>query len=705
VVVVATVWNALGGPARDLRVPIQYTEDALEYLMQAQGTIQNGWWWVHPRLGAPGVFEQLTYPSNTNVDQALVWLVHGFASGPGLVVNLTWILMVALSSVVATWCLRLSGLARLTATAAGVLFALLPYALSRNVEHFSLAIFLVPIPCLAALVASSGRIPLSGRARLGLGFGCVLVGFNYIYYAFFGVFVLLVATVAAFVRDRRGPSWRFGARCAALVVVATAVNLTPTFVAWHRDGEPLVIPAKTAAEAETYGLKLRQLVSPVADHPLAIFERWEVLEKRAGFPSETENTNARLGAVASIGFLAMIIVLVIPAARHATGDGDLLTSAAGLTLALVLLATIGGFGSLFSLLVTPAIRAYDRVCPFIAFFALVVVGHLIERVQPRATLWRVAVALFVVAFGTWDQVGALAPVDRAYAATRTDWMTVQGFVGALEPKLPRGAMVFQLPLSTYLNDEGFGRMRTYDEIKPYLSSSSIRWSYPALDNSVVRWQHAVARLPPRAMAAALRAAGFVAIVIDRDGYPDAGESLVRALTPDGGSPPVIAEAPGYVALNLAHVAASPDGVAHLPEWTPGFGPASTNLPACSDALTAHIDSVGPLKAPPAGALALERAASTYEVRGWAIDDSRHALAGDVDLTVDGRPLAAYYGVNRPDVATRAAEPAFRFSGVLGDIPSAMLPAGPHRLTLRVVSADRSCAADAAVLAVIAPGVF
>jgi phosphoglycerol transferase len=702
-VVLAVVWSALGGSARDLHVPLQYTEDALEYLMQAQGTIQNGWWWVHPRLGAPGTFEQLTYPSNTNVDQALVWLVHGVARGPGLVVNLTWLLMVALSAVIGTWCLRLTGLSRLTATAAGILFALLPYALSRNIEHFSLAIFLVPIPCLIALAVGSGRIALTTAARLALAVGCVLLGLNYVYYAFFGVFVVIVATLAALLRDWRGAAWRFGCQAAALIIVATALNLTPSFVAWHREGEPLVIPAKTAAEAEIYGLKLRQLVSPVPDHPLALFDRWALLEKRAGFPSDTENTNARLGAIASVGLLIMLVILLLPSAREALGDGDLLVSAAGLTLALIVLATVGGFGSLFSLLVTPAIRAYDRVCPFIAFFALVVVGHLVERVQPRAPLWRVAVALFVLAVGVWDQSGALAPVDRAYAATRSEWSTVESFVGALEPKLPPGAKVFQLPLSTYLNDEGFGRMRTYDEIKPYLSSTSLHWSYPALDNAVVRWQHAVARLPPRAMAAALQAAGFAAIVVDREGYPDQGESLVRALTPEGGSPPVLAEAPGYVALNLAHVPASAEGVT-LPVFSPTFAPASANLPACDETLTAHIDAVGPLKAPVSGALTLERA-STYEVRGWAVDDHAHALAGDVDLTVDGRPLAAYYGVNRPDVATRAGEPAFRFSGVLGDIPAAMLPPGPHRITFRVLSATRACAVDAASLAVIAPGMF
>ncbi len=155
---------------------------------------------------------------------------------------------------------------------------------------------------------------------------------------------------------------------------------------------------------------------------------------------------------------------------------------------------------------------------------------------------------------------------------------------------------------------------------------------------------------------------------------------------------------------MARVAASADGVAHLPVWTPAFDPASTGLPPCAGPLTAHIDSVGPLKAPASGPLTVEPA-SSYVVRGWAVDDANHALAGDVDLVVDDRPRATFYGVNRPDVALRAMMPGYRDSGVLATVAAHDLAAGPHHLTLRVVSADRHCASDAARLTVIVPPVF
>jgi hypothetical protein len=703
-VVLAILYLALGGWRRDFHVPLQYSEDALEYLMQAQGTIQNGWWWTHPNLGAPGVFQQLSYPSNTNVDQAIVWAVRPFTRQPGLNLNVSWMLMVALSSLFMTGCLRLVGISRAIAALAGVLYALLPYALSRNIQHFSLAIYLVPIPCVGALAVASGRVALSARRLVGLVVGCVLVGLDYTYYAFFAVFVLLVATTIAVVRDRQSRHWRRGLLLASAVGVATAVNLAPSLRLWAVDGKPLIIPPKTAAESELYGLKIRQLVSPVPDHSFPPFARWETLERRAAFPSETENASSRLGLIASIGFVILIATLVVGSARPRTADPEVVAAAAGLTLALVLVGTIGGFGSLFSLLVSPEIRAYNRVCPFIAFYAWVAVALGLDAVRPQPRLWRAVLVLAVLAFGMWDQLSALEPINRAYGRARAEWTTIEAFARALEPRVPRGAMVFQLPLTTYLNDAGDSRMGTYDEIKPYLAAPTLHWSYPALDNAVVRWQHAVARLPPRAMALALRDAGFRAIVIDRAGYADGGEALVAALTRPDQAAPMLAEAPGYVALDVARVAASADEVAHLPVWTPAFDPASTGLPACAAQPTAHIDSVGPLKAPTTGPLVVERA-STYIVRGWAVDDGHRALAGDVDLAVDDRPRATFYGVNRPDVAERASLPAYRYSGVLVSVPARDLPPGPHVLDFRVVSADRGCASDVARLTVIVPPVF
>ena len=46
--------------------------------MQSKSTVDNGWWWFNPMLGAPFGLDELAFPANSNVDQAIVWAVSRF---------------------------------------------------------------------------------------------------------------------------------------------------------------------------------------------------------------------------------------------------------------------------------------------------------------------------------------------------------------------------------------------------------------------------------------------------------------------------------------------------------------------------------------------------------------------------------------------------------------------------------------------------
>ena len=65
----------LRGWRRDFTVPFGFSIDSLFYLMQAKSTVDNGWWWFNPMVGAPLGLDELAFPANGNVDQAIVWIV------------------------------------------------------------------------------------------------------------------------------------------------------------------------------------------------------------------------------------------------------------------------------------------------------------------------------------------------------------------------------------------------------------------------------------------------------------------------------------------------------------------------------------------------------------------------------------------------------------------------------------------------------
>ena len=69
-----------------------------------------------------------------------------------------------------------------------------------------------------------------------------------------------------------------------------------------------------------------------------------------------------------------------------------------LIIAMLVLATIGEFGSLFSLLISPDIRGWNRMCPFIAFMSLVPIAYTFDRLLNRYQITAVLIVL-VVGFG------------------------------------------------------------------------------------------------------------------------------------------------------------------------------------------------------------------------------------------------------------------------------------------------------------------
>ena len=216
------------------------------------------------------------------------------------------------------------------------------------------------------------------------------------------------------------------------------------------------------AEAEIYGLKIRHLVSPVFPHRFPPFNQWVAQEAAARFQNDNENWTARLGIVGTAGFLGLLVLLFMPDAR--SRGVPLLQGASKLTLAALLLGTVGGFGVLFNLFVSSDIRAYNRISPFIAFFSLLAVAMTVDRLftSRRARAGAAAVILLV---GVADQGQATQRINERYAAIASEVADLRRLVDALERTLPADAMVFQLPIRAYMSESDFGRMKQYRPVQ------------------------------------------------------------------------------------------------------------------------------------------------------------------------------------------------------------------------------------------------
>jgi len=549
-VVLLRLWRA------DLRAPFNDRGDALFFGMMVKAVVDHGWYLTNPSLGAPGVLALHDFPQ-ADLLHLLIFKVWSWLSGDwALLFNLYFLIGFPLITLSALAVLRHFRVGAGPAVAASLLFAFLPSRIVTGESHLFLAAFFqVPLAIMAALWVAGDDPPLFARGprpwrpRLSLRRRrsvaavaiALLVAGTGLYYAFFaGALILLAGVWSA--AERRSPRHAFaGVALTALIVAGLAAQSVPTLLYRRAMGPNPAVATRSVGEAETYGLKIAPLLLPLNSHAVpalaALKRRYE-----RGTGTSPEASSTSLGFVGAAGFLVLVALLLRRArpdgarpdgARSGNGGTDeqpLLSTLARLNLFALLLATTGGFGALFALLVSPQIRGYARLHVFIGFFALFCVALLLDRLwQTRrrvAALATVAVAVV----GLIDQVGPsmVPPYARHARAYRAD----AAFFQALEADLPRGAQIFQLPYLIF--PEAGARPGTflvdYDPLRPYLHTHTLRWSYPTMyGRRVDGWTSAAADQPIPEMVRTVSEAGFDGILVDRDGYEDDAAAVIEGL--------------------------------------------------------------------------------------------------------------------------------------------------------------------------------
>jgi len=358
---------------------------------------------------------------------------------------------------------------------------------------------------------------------------------------------------------------------AALLIVVVcaglAVNVAPNLIGGLSQGRNPVITSRGPLQAEVYALRLNYLLLPIANHRVdaaaQLSQAYRTGSGKLSVILDNENGMATLGTIGSIGFLFLLGWLLAgwavkrgrgepaSAAKRDSRDG-LTDTLASLTGASLLLATIGGFGSLFALFVSAELRAYNRISIFIAFFALAAVALLFDRAMARWSRadwvpWVIAVLIALV--GILDQTSPAFAPD--YARLKSEQQVMASFVGGVEQALPPGSMVFQLPYTPFPESPPVNGMADYEHFRPYLASKSLRWSYGAMKGrDEDAWQAAVSRLEPAAMVPELTAKSFAAIYIDGRGYEDGGAATVAAFKAALGTEPMVSSDGAYYVFAL-----------------------------------------------------------------------------------------------------------------------------------------------------------
>ncbi len=545
----------------DLGVPFHYSSysDVTFYVSLVKGIIDHGWLFTNHSLGAPFGQQLYDFPQSADNLNLLAIKVLGFFWGAPTVVNLFLLATFPVNAAVAYAVMRRLGACAVPAIVSSVLFALLPYHFFRGDEHLFLsAYYALPLAAYLFISLLTGtplfarRAPphrrFSGWATARTGWTvllCVVIASSGLYYAVFGIVMVVAATLLAWLARRGRATIATGAVVCGAIAAVLAINLAPTFVYQLANGGNLVV-SHEAGIGDDLAMSASYLVlPPLHDRIAPLRSVTEHYASKTPPHIYCEQCYESLGGVGDVGFVWLLVIGfagIVGAPLLVRRVGVLRAAAAGVVVCLVVGVT-GGLSSLARVFVTSNIRAWNRMSVLIAFFSLFAVAVLLEAVavrlnrRPRGRVWFGALSVALLVFGLVDQTGSY--FVPPYKEDAREFASDSTFMSAVQRHLPPGASILDLPYVPF--PEGYQPFNTagqtipetrslafeYDEARLYVDSSGLRWSYGAMKGRPADWESQLAAKPAGLAVIGAAAAGFQGVVVENLGYPGALGPAVR----------------------------------------------------------------------------------------------------------------------------------------------------------------------------------
>lgn len=517
-------------PHFNIQIPITYDLDGLFAGVSIKGLIESGWYLNNFYLGSPGHLSLVDFPLSDNASFLIIKFLTFFSHSYAVVLNSFYFLTFFLVTIFSFYVFQRCGLNRLFSLVASLLFTFIPYHFMRiEIGHLLLTTYyVVPIYVLMILSVFPEKSPVKITWRemilfLILGIFAASSG---IYYAFFGVFFILLAGLMGSLATKNKVSIGKAILLSVIISITVLINISPSIINKVQSGSNAEVAVRSPTDSEVFGLKMTQMILPVDQHRLSGFNKSKSHYNKIA-PLVNENTMVSLGVIGSLGFLSLLFVLLIPLdwIRH-----RFLFLFSRLTLFGVLLGTIGGLGTLFAFCISPMIRSYNRISIFIAFFSLCAFFLILQMILKRwipenkyQSHW--LIAFIILSVGLLDEIPRKTPQP-----IQSVFLNDEKFIVVIEKTLPHDAQVFQLPFVKFPENPPVNTMNDYDHFRAYLHSHHLKWSYGAIKGRIVSaWQERISQKKVSEFLKEIAYANFSGVYIDRNGYPDHAIALESEL--------------------------------------------------------------------------------------------------------------------------------------------------------------------------------
>lgn len=518
----------------DWSVPLSYESDALWGMAASKAVAEGEIVPILPKypasFGAPFLANWNDYPSSD--EGLLAWI--------GLLTKLAGVFAGANAALVAAHllaggafyfvCRRLR-YDPVIAIAAAVLFSFSRYAFSRGQLHLGLVYYWhIPLGILVIwlCVRQAPTIGTHGR-MLFCSAVAVLHAIQNPYYT--GMFMQLLG-LAALCQSARPESRRRAIAplvLLAITILSFCVMNMDTFYSRVVDGPNPSVVERNYAGLEFYALKPVELLLPVV-HRIEPLHQWarEAYFGKTMLKGEAGSPYLGVVGIFALGWLAWVSFRAV-----ARNSRERVPSHAWIVVWIFGYSVVGGVNGIVGFALE-LFRGTNRYSVFIlAVVLLFFVRQLTRFTRNWSAIPRWLLATGIVAIGLFDQIPPRIPPA---GAVRRQIMADQEVVTGMEAKLPRGAMVFQLPVVRFPEAGPISGMSDYEHFRPFLHSTTLRYSYGAVKGrSRDAWQAEAEALGVPHLIRRLEEYGFSAVWINRKGFGDRAASVLAAFrAADGG---------------------------------------------------------------------------------------------------------------------------------------------------------------------------
>jgi len=558
----------------NLSIPFIYgsdlSVDELPTAMIIKGIIENGWYLQNNMVGVPAGLEMFDFPMADNLHLLLIKFISLFTGNWPTVMNLFYLATFPLTVITALFVFRRLHISNPLAAIGSILFAFLPYHLERGELHIFLSgTYIIPLSSLVILRICSGSPPfmkrneaggeeyrLFGLRSAGYALIALLTASAGVYYAFFACFFLVVAGIYAAYNHKSFKRLVAAAIVIAIIATGLFVNILPSLVYQHSHGRNPYMAVRSANESVVYGVAITSMIFPVPEHRIDLLNS---ITAKAMKIASSAPWSSSLGLIGASGFLFLFGWLILAKGRQSHINKpylSMLDTLSVLNISAILLASIGGFSLTFALVVSPQIRAYNRIGIYIGFFsilAVILVLEILQRKFVKSVNRRViyyGILLIILVGGILDQTSNEMVPD--YVSNERYFSSDEAYVQKIEEALPSGAMVFQMPYLPFPESPPVNNMSDYNHLRGYLHSKTLRWSYPVMKGrDGDRWQKEISSMPADQMVPKLAAAGFSGIYINRNGYSDRAAQFEQELESKLKVKPIINEDGSLVFFDMS----------------------------------------------------------------------------------------------------------------------------------------------------------